>query len=289
MSNKQFALVSLKSFGDMTIAARAIRMLHNEDAMNITLWIGEHHAELYRALQPNIKTNILNLRYSGVPAFYDVKDMGMKKAFLSFLDIQNVLKANKNKAEVLIFDSITWREKLLNIGTEIQGLDNRQQNIYRKYRETFLQLFGRVKDEKVIKGSGKTILIMPHGRKSFRNIPSDLIDSMAKICLENGFDPVLYMINGEMPIVCNIPQVINAERSFLDLRNAIEQSCAVISADSLASHLTTYLSKPVFVASPYTKTLYWLPPHSLENQFWGLFSESKNLMHELNRFLSFLD
>lgn len=283
------AIVNLKSFGDMTIAVRAIKMLHDEDASNLSLLLGSHHIDLYRALQPNIHVEFVDLKYHGVPAFYDLRDMGIMKGFYSFVDAYTSLNKHKVNHEVLLFDVVSWREKLLTIGTKSLGLDTSEQNIYRNYRQTFLSIFGRVKDEVINKGIGKTILILPHGRKTFRSIPTSLVDIMSSLCIANGFEPVVYMLEGETPIACSIPRTINAKRSFIDLRNTIDQSCAVISADSLAAHLTTYLAKPVFVATPYLKTLYWLPPHTQENHYWGLFSETQNLTASLERFLQNLN
>jgi hypothetical protein len=285
ITNTRYALVSLKSFGDMTIATRAIRTLYEEDARNIVLWIGSHHVDIWQALQPDCATEILILKYTGVPAFYDIKHMGVGKATLSFVNAFQAIQSHKSNVDVLIFDVLSWREKILAGSFQSIALDNREQNIYKNYRETFLQMFGRIRDEVVQPGVGKTILILPHGRNSFRNIPSDLIDQMAKVCILHGFEPTLYMLEGETPIPCKIPIIMHSKRSFSDLRKAIEQSCAVISADSLTTHFATYMEMPVFVASPYNKTLYWLPPYSDEHQFWGLFTEPLKMMDSLERFL----
>jgi hypothetical protein len=284
---KKHAVVCLKSFGDMTIAARALRMLYEEDALAVSLLVGSHHLELCKALRPSCDIEVIQLKSPGVPAFYDIKDRGVIQVIFSLFDAYKTFHAYELNSTVLIFDSITLRERILARGRKSMALSNHN-NIYRNYRETFLQTFGRVKEEVVNPGSGKVVLICPHGRKSFRNIPADLVDSMASMCIAHGFDPAIYMLDGEAPIPCKVPRVVDAKRSFAHLRQSIEQACAVISADSLTAHLSAYVTRPVFIASPYLKTKFWLPPNTDENQYWGLFSEPKKTLIALDNFLSSL-
>lgn len=177
--------------------------------------------DLCQALQPDSAILIISLKYPGVPAFYDIKDMGVLRAMTSLYDACHAFGLQKGKADVLIFDEVTWLEKCLASGAKTMALINHDSNIYRNYRSTFLQLFGRVKDEVVQPGIGKTSLIMPKGRKSFRNIPSELIDRMADCCLAHVFEPVMYMLEGEASITCRVPRVIHAKRSFAHLRRTI--------------------------------------------------------------------
>jgi len=285
---KRHAVVCLKSFGDMTIAAIALRMLFDEDAKEFKLWIGSHHVELFKALQPSCDTEVIQLKYPGVPAFYDIKDKGVIPAIFSLFDAYKSICTHSGNVDLLIFDSLTLREKILASGRQAISLRNTN-NIYKNYRETFIKMFGRVKEELVYPGIGKVILICPHGRKSFRNIPAELVDSMAEMCIAHGFDPVIYMLDGEAPISCKVPRIVEAKRSFFHLRQSIEESCAVISADSLSAHLTAYVARPVFIASPYLKTRFWLPPNTDKNQYWGLFSEHQKTLAALDRFLTDLE
>ena len=287
MQLSKYDLICLKSFGDLTIAARALNMLYEQDARNITLSIGSHHSDLYGALRPEfIVSRVIALKYPGVPAFYDIKDAGMLKAFSSLLDAFQARRRHKDEDCTLIFDAISWREKLLTRGQQAIGLSNSENNIYQNYRSTFLNLFGRVRDDVVSPGPGKTILILPHGRKSFRNIPPELIDCMAKKCIDKGFEPLVYALKGDSPIFCTVPRTIIAERSFSALREVIEQSHAVVSSDSLGAHLATYVGRPVFISSPYDKTRFWLPPNTASNEYWGLFSESMKMIGAFDRFLT---
>jgi ADP-heptose:LPS heptosyltransferase len=77
-----------------------------------------------------------------------------------------------------------------------------------------------------------------------------------------------------------------AEPSFEELRKMIEQSHAVVSADSLGTHLAAYIERPVFISSPYDKTRFWLPPDAAANDYWGLFSEPAKLISSFDRFLT---
>ena len=285
---KDHVLTCLKAFGDLTIAAGAIRTLYDEDAKHVKLWICSYHQELFQALSPTCQVEVLDFGSRDVPAFYDIKSRGISQAAISFAKAYHEIKRHKSNTNVLIFDSISWRERLLFHGFRSFAVSSREHNIYKNYHSTFLRLFGRVKEEPIIIGPDKTILILPSGRKNFRNIPADLINEMSKLCLAHGLKPKLYVLEGEPPIFCDIPCTIVAKPSFVDLRQAIEGSRAVISADSLSAHLANYVRRPVFVASPYSKTSYWLPPNTFDNDYWGLFSESRMTMTALERFLASL-
>lgn len=288
MQLSKYDLICLKSFGDLTIAARALNMLYEEDIRNVTLSIGSHHYDLYKALRPKCNTKVISLKHPGVPAFYDIRDMGLLRAFLSLMDAFQARKKYRAKDCTLIFDRLSLREKLLTRGQQAIELSSSENNIYKNYRSTFLNLFGRIRKDVVFSGPGKTILILPHGRKSFRNIPADLIDRMAIKSIDKGFDPIVYVLKGDSPIFCKVPRTIIAERSFGRLRETIEQSHAVVSSDSLGAHLATYVERPVFIASPYDKTRFWLPPNTADNDYWGLFSEPTKMIDAFDRFLESL-
>lgn len=287
-SHTQYALINLKAYGDMVIAAEALNMLYEEDAQKIALWIGSHHSELYHALQISYKVKFIETNKTDVPAIYDIREKGPFNAILSLVDIHNQIQHCSNDADIYLFDRLSWREKLLSYGHPSFAINTASGNIYLDYKQTFFKLFGRVKSKKVNVGSSKTILITPHGRKPFKNIPSDLIDKMSNICIKHGFDPMVYSLQNKQSLEYKIPRTIYANPSFNDLRETIQNSCALISADSLSAHLANFISKPVFVTSRYKQSAYWLPSNSLENSFWGIFDEPEIIMQNLERFLASL-
>lgn len=284
MFNNKYTIISLKSFGDLTIAVKSLKMLFDEDAQFVKLVVGNYHYELVKALQPMRSIEFVDLKNKEVPAFYNLKKKGVMLAVLSMIEVYRALNTYRQGKERLIFDSLKIRERILAFGGDKIGLVDGP-NIYANYRRTFLEIFGRTKDDYVVAGRGENILICPHASQSFRTLPADLIDQLSIKCVNNGFNPVIYMINGEEPISCRVPQVIFARRSFSDLRYNIEKVCAVISADSLGAHMSAYVSRPVFVATPCEKTNFWLPPNTYENQYWGLFSDSKKMIFNLEKFL----
>jgi ADP-heptose:LPS heptosyltransferase len=140
-----------------------------------------------------------------------------------------------------------------------------------------------VKDDKlVVAGPGKDILICPYASQAFRNIPSNLINEISGRCLQSGFNPVVY--DDEISIPFKIPAVIRAKKSFQDLRLSMENAHAIISADSLGTHLAAFISRPVFVVSPYIKTAFWLPPSAYEKKHWGLFLKKSEMLNSLDKF-----
>jgi ADP-heptose:LPS heptosyltransferase len=104
--------------------------------------------------------------------------------------------------------------------------------------------------------------------------------------LENGFNPFVYTFDDEARIECRIPKVIRAKKSFRDLRLSLENSHAVISADSLGTHMAAFISRPVFVISPYLETKFWLPSSTYEKNHWGLFEKKNEMLNSLDNFFA---
>ena len=285
MNNGFYTFVSLKSFGDLTILAKHIKMLFVEDGIKVRMLAGSYHSELIEALNLNFKIDLINFKNNEIPSFYDIRNKGLIRATSSLFETRKLLKYNSYDEEVLTFDKIGLREKYLAMGANSASL-GKGENIYNNYKEKIKKLFGRIKVDSLDIGPGRDIIICPHASKKFRNIPSNLIDDISIKCLENGFNPLVYTFDDEVLIDCKIPTVIRAKKSFRDLKLSLENSHAVISADSLGAHMAAFISRPVFVVSPYVETKFWLPSSAYEKNHWGLFAKKDEMLISLNNFFA---
>ncbi len=278
-------ICSLKAFGDLTIALNAIRRVNSEDRNKIYCIAGVHHKELLNAIKPNCNIIILPNIYSGVPAFYDVRDKGIISAAKSFINAFFEFRKLELNNTQLLFDKIGVREWILSIGSIRIGLDDNCDNIYVGYKKTLIKNGFSVSDSVVKAGGGKRIIIFPNARKSFRNIPEKLLMKIISECINFGYDPVIFELDNERSLELKNVKKVRSNLSFSNTINYVNSSRAVISCDSLPVHIASYFDKPVFVVSPYNKTKYWLPENSLINNYWAKFDDQEMLIIKLSSFL----
>jgi hypothetical protein len=284
MNDQLKTVVCLKAYGDLVIALSVIRSLRTCEYTRVKFLIGEHLVDLWNALNVDYELEILSHGAADIPPIYDLRETGGLKGFQSLILIAGKMYARRAQNEVLIFPFFGWRERLFSLGSDVASVKPIN-NIYIDY---FLMLKGRFHFENeqfLFQGKGRHIAIFPHGRKSTKTLPSKLLERIAKLTLECGLIPTVYILQGQEIVECTHGRVEKVERSFNKMLDIINRSVGTVSADSLPAHLSEFMRRPVFVAAGNAGSRYWLPPHAYENNFWGLFHEEDQLMFALEKFM----
>lgn len=260
------AFVVLKAFGDLTIAATSL-----EKAADATprLLLGAHLVPLAQALNITIPWSILATTERDVPAMYDVRRFGVRRAMASVLNVRSAVSAAM-PAE-LTFDRAGLREGLLAFPRRPHGLPAAP-NIYIAYQ----QLVGSASQQTPAKAVGTArplIGIFPGSRVPTKNIPASLVDAVVAACAAAGWRVQLFLLDGERPDLLDTtrPRTV-VPRNFDAMLAAIERCDAVVSADSLPAHLAERTGRPIFVFSP-VPNVYWLPLSAYEADHHALFAD----------------
>jgi hypothetical protein len=286
MINKKINIVCFKAYGDLTIALNVLNLLNNIDNKNINCIVSDHNKILIKALDPYCKYELVNLGATNVPAYYDIRDSSIEDILKSILNAFSACRKFKNeKDSLLLFDNCGFREYFVFFGRKINKIESKYNNIYINYRETLKLYYPNINYWECTKGINKIISIFPESRKSFRNIPTNIIKMLLNLCIDHGYEPRILILDNQSKHYFTNAKTININ-SFDDSIFHVKNSKAVISADSFATHLASYFKKSVFVLTPYLKTKYWLPVDSLENDYWALFHDENYMKRSIKRFLS---
>lgn len=282
--------VCIKSYGDLTITAAALRLLSPTDSERCGLLIANHLSDLSVELAPNCVTKTLDNGESGVPAFFDLKRCGLRAGFISARKLRRAVLGASAKP-TLVFDRISWRERYL-IGKHEAVELPAANNIYAAYESFMAHTFPSASfspasvtmNSKSLALPTSYVGIFPCSRVSAKTIPAEVVAKIVRICNNNGIDPVIVLLNGE---VFPILQGVRCERilrRFDAINSKIGELHAVITADSLPAHLAEYSNRPVYVVSPKPNE-YWLPASAFRGDHWGLFADADAMTESLGRFL----
>lgn len=283
------AVVSLKSFGDLTIAVASLRRLTDAQAARTSLYIGPHLTQLCKVLAPSCRVEVVDTGESGVPALFDVKLLGWRAAVASAWHLRWAL-ARIPASMPLLFDRVTWRERVL-AGRHRHIALSPANNIYTAYAEQFEAMFGRqaLRPAPTQAPAGRLhrIGLFPGSRIPAKSISAAVLTHLAQLCQDAGCAPTVVALDEESVEPPPGASFDRIARNFPALSHAVRSFDAVISADSLPAHLGADANLPVFVVSPVPNT-YWLPPSALTHGHWGLFDRPTDLARSMQRFLSSL-
>ena len=188
--------------------------------------------------------------------------------------------------ETLAFDVLGVREKFVAGRWPAIGPKKLGPNIY----DTFTQLLA----EREIRSEGRaapararpggSVGIFPESRVAEKRLTAEALSIIYERSTRAGLQAKLFVLAGDPSPRRDQPWVVNIDRNFQSLANAINSVDCVISADSLPAHLAEYFGRAVFVASRVSNE-YWLPQGCFMARHWGLFGSAAELSASLDRFL----
>lgn len=260
--------VTLKAFGDLTIAATALE--RSSAGRGFHLLLGSHLLALASALDIRIPWAALPLDEAGVPAMYDVRRCGALAAARSLFRTRRALgKANVEGS--LLFDRVGPRERFLAFPRQPRGLPAAA-NIYLAYRALSGESEALPAVPSIPLGTRK-VGLFAGSRVQAKNIPAPLVDATLAACVAEGWDAQLYLLDGERPDLQtrDRPHIV-VPRKFEAMKAAVAACDAVLSADSLPAHLAERANRPVFVLSP-VPNHFWLPLSAYTANRHSLFDE----------------
>lgn len=282
------SLISLKSFGDFIIARWALQKLGSA-ASGTSIIIGHHLCELDFALGRYPRTYCIRHGEKGVPAIFDIKQLGRWRGMRSALQIRRLIsELNLPHKSTLIFDRKGFREKFVAATYPCSALPP-EANIYLAYQKLFCSN-ASVESKSMQSGRSaqiKSVGIFPGSRISTKTMPDKLITSLLDACVRQGIRPTVFILDGESPnLVPPSGELLSiVPRRFDAMRNAVCSTDAVISADSMPAHMAEYFGKPIFVMSP-VKNEYWLPLSCFLGNRWELFDVFSSNSSKLSSFLA---
>lgn len=279
--------VCLKSYGDYVILRAS---LLNRQTNQLAILIGDHLSELDQALGEYTKIHMLPHREGNVPSIFDVKKNGFILAIRSAWKLKQLISnCQINNSSILVFDKLRIRERIIAGGHMSLELPSAN-NIYKSYYN-FFNCYPNVQflpshscPDRIVRNIG----IFPGSRVSVKCIPQSITELIVKILSLQGFNPVLFLLDGEIAdkfdCACD---VVKVSRNFSAMAQAVKQVDAVISADSMPAHLAEYFGVPVFVVTP-RPNRYWLPLSAFDNNYWCCFNDLTAKNNSLSLFLSSL-
>lgn len=283
MSSASYAFVELKAFGDLVMSAAALRLLPPAELARCRLVIGPYLQDLCRALDPPCAVEVLPIADRNVPALYDIKKRGLLAGVRSALTLRSALSLAA-PGTTLVMESQARRERFIAGRRHCLEIP-RAANVYLAF-EAFMAANLQLADatDPAVVARPARVAFCPFSRVSAKNISPDLMNELARVCEDAGFEVELLLLEGERIDHPDLPPIRVIPRRFDALADALAGYAAVISADSLPAHLAEYRGTPAFVASP-VENRYWLPKRAFLGDHWGLISERVELTARLQRFL----
>lgn len=266
-------LVSLKAFGDLTIARTAISRAHRAGMPHQKILIGRHLLELDQALQPKHAAIVVEHDESGVPSLFDIRKRGFARAIKSAMRLRrSISRLNAISGQTLIFDKLGLRERFI-AGPHAARAMPEADNIYLAYQS----LFDKHVTWNPVECQANTgrIGIFPGSRIARKQLDTDLVRRVMRAVEAAGRPVTIFLLEGEQPDLeaSDLP-VHLVPRRFAAMIEAVGSVDAVISADSLPAHLAEHFDIPVYVLSPVPNS-YWLPYSSFLTRRWTLFDDAE--------------
>ena len=283
-TNVPIALVSLKAFGDFIIARWALRQL-DTGTTNVTLITGDHLAELDAALGSRVGTRCIRHGEGGVPAIFDMKRLGVCRGLSSALRLRRMIhELNLPPQTSLVFDKVSLRESFIAAALPTMTLPGAK-NIYLAYSELLGMTANleKARAATLLNKSSTRVGIFPGSRKPAKTLPAEVVTRLIDICRSAGAQPTVFALEGEVNYLPPGLPVVNVQRRFEAMVQAVRSVGTVISADSMPAHMAEYFGCPVFVVSP-VPNHYWLPISCLVTGRWALFDNlgaRADLLHRL--------
>jgi hypothetical protein len=286
-TGSRLVFVSVKSFGDLLIAATCLARIPPDSRHLVTLLIGEHLAPLVSALSIRTDVRLIDARLDGPAPLFDARRRGPGSAIASALALQKSIGRALNLGETLVFDTLGLRERFLAFGRRSVALPP-SRNIYAAY-EAFFCSYGIASSfsepPAPTPRHGGIVRVFTGARMAHRRPSSQLIHRIVHLVQTRGYRAEVVLLEGERPEleVEAFPHVV-VPRDFRAMLDVVRQSAAIITPDSMSAHLAEYCGKPSFVVTPVEK-LYWMPRFAADNGTISLFNDDLTT-GPLNMFLT---
>lgn len=285
---KSATFVCLKAFGDLIIARSALREAASAFGA-VTLLVGDHLTELNTVLGPLDNASTIAHGEGTVPALFDVRKAGMRRALQSGWRLRLLFRgANLLPHTTLIFDKCGLRERFISGSRATLSLPDAE-NVYLAYRHLLGSAPATTNSRPTCvrpASASARVGIFPGSRIVRKIIPPSTIVRIVVACRAHQLQPVVFALDREQ---IELPEcgaeVVIVPRQFSAMAEAVRDVSSVISADSMPAHMAHYFGIPAFVVSPIDNR-YWLPLSSFSQGHWCLFTDVDNNATDLRQFLS---
>ncbi len=262
-------VVLLRAYGDFIVALHSL--INSPNIGCFELIASLHHRPLFEALPASLFPAALNIRFV---------DFGIKNSMLrvftnrhilnwqTISEVKNLthfLKQNADSFDSFIIEN-THRKGLLEwvTGIKFKSIAG-QTDVYKSYYDFFKSVPAKITDSKKL---AKKILILPSSRIAKRDIPAEVVQSIAQSHIDQNqsVDTAYFRKTKNGGSVYN---------NFTELVHLIENADYVYGADSLPIHLSCLLKKPHTIIYPEGGSHQFFTPFSLEHQAYFTFNQLK--------------
>ena len=293
--NHLLAFFQMQGFGDLVILANILKKYAITNK-NYNIIMGSYLLELFNGLDLDIKFISLKLKGNDIPPLFNLKKKGLLKGFYNALQIKNLLLESYRKENFsIVFDEGTLnlgglREKFISSSIPTTMMKSKE-NIYLTYINFLKSVdnFNTYNHNNVKLKNNNMLAIFPTSRQKAKCIPENILETIIKKSIKNGFKPKIFNIKGEEKFQPHLSKYhIILPRNFSNIIKVIKKSSALVSADSLPAHIGEYFDIPTFVLSP-IENRYWLPLSTMHQGFWSEFDDFKKKVKIYEIFLERLN
>lgn len=250
--------ISFLALGDNLISLSMLEQLDERVGILGT----KHTKHIARLIGAENKFEI-EVMFEDIPAFYDIRRQGIRRAIQDFFIFTRYVK--KNNTRELVFEKKDFRSFLISIltNTKIYYPNNFSSMVYKNRKDLISSVYGEDVDVKnyplKIKNT-KKILINPLTRVRGKNIKRNHLMCMINILKTNGCK--IYLIDLEKrykELEKDVDKYL-INTSLRDVKVLMKECDLYIGGDSFLVHLAYFLKRNYFIIF-YNKNNDFLPPN----------------------------
>jgi hypothetical protein len=280
-----YHFVQIKAYGDLTIAASAVRQVPREMRHRVGLVIAPHLRELTAVLAPGCTIEVLRLRDRGIPARFDPAPRGRLARWWSTIALRRALAPIAPGTTLVMRHLGPVHRRIL--GRRVAEALPVAPNLYEAYAQFLTATLGPFTAAMPTDAVPRVarVAICPSSRVPYKCLPDAMVEIVAACCRSAGVPAEIVLLDGErVPPAGILPSRV-LPRRFDAMWETLATYAAVVSADSFPAHLAEYQGTPVFVVSPHANE-YWLPGSAWRHGAWGTFGAPDALAERLRSFLT---
>ena len=270
--------ISLLALGDNLISLSLLEQL--DDKVKI---LGTKHTQNIAKLMGVEDKLIIEVVFDDIPAFYNIKKMGVFKAIKDFYSFIRYIKSNS--IDELIFEKKDFRSELISLltGVKMYYPDILSPKVYENRKDLISNIYNKsieLNNYKLLLDNPKIILINPLTREEYRNIKYEHLKYMLEEFNKYGYKVYLIDIEKKYSEFQDEVKYYLTNTTLDDVKKLIIKSDIYIGGDSFLIHLAYYLKRNYFMFF-YRDNDDFLPPN-IENNFYIKAHHSDDIEKELN-------
>lgn len=239
--------VSFLALGDNLISLSLLEKTNQPNKIGI---IGTELTQKVASIMNREDVFDIEVLFSDVPAFYDIKKQGIFAAVKDICKFRNYIKSNKVKE--VVFEKKDWRIFLLTVGLGLKVFSsNTYKNIYDNRRCLINEAYGHSIKNSMYDIFDKIrinkVAINPASRVAKKSIKADDLITIISFLSSYHFQVTLVDYEKRYISLRNNVDLYITNTTLEDMKDIIAMNDLYLGPDSFLIHLAYYLQKPFFV------------------------------------------